>query len=316
MSQSNTCPACGSCDGQDLEVVSVAEQHRFYAPAEPDLQDRLTIEASKSSSVYRMRRCSRCELEFSLPLRAPNSQWYVLAYQALPLYPQTRWEFNFVLNQLIRNDRVFEIGCGNGAFLAHCRDRGITARGIDFSEAAVQKCKALGLAAELFDVGISSNREEQATAVVAFHVLEHLDQPLSLFERAAEIASNSANLWIAIPSPLRPSRTFLETDIMDQPPHHMTRWTARSLAEIGHRSRWRLENVVYEPISFSAQIWYVGTRTTLYRKFITGNKEAERRALGKCLRYLLLPYCIYALQTRYRCLSGFTLLAKYRRDQV
>jgi rRNA maturation protein Nop10 len=91
------CPACGSAASVALESIYLDEQHSWYAPRDPMLQQRLTEQAKKSTPGYTMRRCSQCSLQLAEPMIAPNPAWYELAYQALELYPGTRWEFDQVL---------------------------------------------------------------------------------------------------------------------------------------------------------------------------------------------------------------------------
>ncbi len=47
---------------------------------------------------------------------------------------------------------VIDIGCGSGAILAALRDRGLSGRGLDFSEAALAVCREKGLDVLKFDL--------------------------------------------------------------------------------------------------------------------------------------------------------------------
>lgn len=141
------CPACGQKSLTPLEHIDVAEQHGSYAPGDQVMQHDLTAAASESALVYQMLKCLNCGLEFGDPMRAPTAAWYQLAYRAQKLYPEVRWEFNNeVLRRIPKGDRVFEFGCGSGAFLLCCQHHGLSASGIDFSNDAVQECVARGLA--------------------------------------------------------------------------------------------------------------------------------------------------------------------------
>ena len=91
-------------------------------------------------------------------------------------------------------------------------------------------------------------------------MLEHLDDPVRIFEYAGKTATKDTVLWIAVPSHFRPSRTFGLTDFLDQPPHHMTRWNKKSLKEIGRRANWSLDEIYYEPISMKASCWWITTK--------------------------------------------------------
>src|SRR5438067_11469293 len=98
------CPVCGGDETQVLEVIDGRETHRLYAPSNINVQDQLNREATKVTAQYVMHRCSACGLEFAWTLLAPPVSWYVLAYRALGLYPESRWEFDHVLDRLSSTD--------------------------------------------------------------------------------------------------------------------------------------------------------------------------------------------------------------------
>jgi hypothetical protein len=64
--------------------------------------------------------------------------------------------------------------------------------------------------------------------MAAFHVVEHIDRPATLFAHAAARAADSAHLWISVPSDRRPTRRFGVRDFLDQP---------RTTLLDGHRMR-------------------------------------------------------------------------------
>jgi ubiquinone/menaquinone biosynthesis C-methylase UbiE len=198
-----------------------------------------------------MIRCKQCALEFGTPLKAPTADWYGIAYRVLSLYPSDRWEFGEVIRHVRPRQRLFEIGCGSGMFLDRCRASGIEAQGIDCIEEAIRACAAKGLNASLERLGEASlpPAEGQFDHISAFHLLEHLDNPRSLFERASRLAGGNCHLWLSVPSDQRASRRFGKTDFLDQPPHHMSRWNPEAFAAIGARTGWKLAEVIYEPKS-------------------------------------------------------------------
>jgi hypothetical protein len=44
------------------------------------MASQLTRFARQSSDGYEMRRCQECGLEWASPMKAPNADWYELAY--------------------------------------------------------------------------------------------------------------------------------------------------------------------------------------------------------------------------------------------
>jgi 2-polyprenyl-3-methyl-5-hydroxy-6-metoxy-1,4-benzoquinol methylase len=309
----SSCPSCAGESLQLLESIDVAKQHEFYAPDNPAVQANLTAALQNVSLSYQMVRCTACTLEFSLPLSAPPAEWYGVAYRALNLYPSERWEFNEVLDRISKTGgNLFEIGCGSGSFLEQCRAKGISAQGIDFAPDAVQECARKGLDVALATLAepSPSNLGMTFKHISAFHVLEHLDNPKSLFELASNVAAPDAHLWIAVPAEHRPSRRFGDSDFLDQPPHHMTRWNAEAFSMIGKSTIWKLAEVTYEPVSLTSALWSISVASSVYK-----NSKAKTRSklLERALRVALLPYAIAKRLTSQRQLTGFSILAHFVR---
>jgi hypothetical protein len=137
-----------------------------------------------------------------------------------------------------------------------------------------------------------------------------LDNPKSLFELASNVAAPDAHLWIAVPAEHRPSRRFGDSDFLDQPPHHMTRWNAEAFSMIGKSTIWKLAEVTYEPVSLTSALWSISVASSVYK-----NSKAKTRSklLERALRVALLPYAIAKRLTSQRQLTGFSILAHFVR---
>jgi hypothetical protein len=298
-----------------MEVINLDDQHRRYAPNNSDVRRRLNKEASKSAASYRMLRCSDCELEFAWPMRSPNPDWYQIAYQTLPLYPAARWEFQACLDVFNTKDFVFEFGCGSGAFLEQCGQKSIKAAGVDFSSDAVEKCIEKGLDAFSFEVGqaLPERHGQKASQIVAFHILEHLEQPHLLFERASQVAAERAQLWVAVPSSQRPSRQRRIRDYLDQPPHHMTRWSRSSLQRVGALNGWHLAEFRTEPMPLKIALWWIVTTGAHYQKWHAAGRLTNAQ-VERAVRYAMYPLALLRRLTIDRGLTGFSMLACYVRS--
>ncbi|MEM6455625.1 MAG: class I SAM-dependent methyltransferase [Acidobacteriota bacterium] len=101
---------------------------------------------------------------------------------------------------------VLDLGCGRGEALRLMRDRGITVRGVDASEAMVARCRADDLdvvQGDLFD-HLAAVAPESLGGVVAFHVIEHLDPDAlaRLVRLAWRALTPNGVLVLETPSPL------------------------------------------------------------------------------------------------------------------
>jgi SAM-dependent methyltransferase len=313
-----SCPACEGVSFEALETVDVAAQHAFYAPGDETAQRNMTEAAAATALHYQLLRCTRCTLEFCAPMKAPTSDWYGCAYPVLVRtldrsHLSTRWDFDEVIRRARPGHKLFEIGCGGGDFLEKCRAAAIEAQGVDFMEESIRACLARGLNASLERVG-----EEMPLPAVggfdhisSFQVLEHLDNPRSLFEKAFRMAGANCHLWLGVPSDRRPSRRFGETDVLDQPPHHMSRWTPHAFSAIGALAGWKLVEVIYEPMPLRVAAWSITTASASYKRAKSSGNFA-RPWRERAYRLSLLPYAIAKRMTTERRLSGFSMLAHFR----
>jgi 2-polyprenyl-3-methyl-5-hydroxy-6-metoxy-1,4-benzoquinol methylase len=316
-----SCPACGGSSFEALEKVDAAGQHALYAPGNDAIQMHLTEAAAATALDYQMFRCNRCALEFCAPLKAPTSNWYGIAYSySYPDLerpqnqgdPGDRWDFDAVIRRVRPGQKLFEIGCGPGKFLEKCRASGIEAQGVDFMEGAVRECIAKGLRANLERVGGDSLPPPVAgfDHISSFQVLEHLDNPRSLFEKASGLAGKHCHLWLSVPSDRRPSRHFGERDFLDQPPHHMSRWTPAAFSAIGAQAGWKLAEILYEPMSLRVAAWSIVTASAPYKRAKSSGSFASPWR-ERAFRFALMPYAVAKRMTTERQLSGFSMLAHF-----
>jgi hypothetical protein len=306
------CPACGRGAAELIDRLKVADQHALYAPGDEELQRRLTAAAAATALEYGMLRCPHCGLEFSVPLRAPSPEWYWLTYDALDLYPAARWEFDEVLRHVRRGEGLLEFGCGAGAFLEKCRQRDLDAAGVDFSAEAVQLCLARGLRARTLDLAAEpdGDDDEQVTHFVGFHVIEHLDRPEALFRYARRFALPSSHLWLSAPSDRRSSRCLGQPDFLDQPPHHMTRWTPAAFAAIAARHGWRLDQVRYEPLTMRAAVWWISVSSPAYLRWKAAGRFRSKW-VERTFRAVFFAFALVQRLTTKRHLSGHSMLAHF-----
>jgi len=105
----------------------------------------------------------------------------------------------------------------------------ITAIGVDTSSEAVLECNKKGLLAfhGTIEELIANRPGEQYQFVCSFHCLEHVADPLGLMLQMKSVLHPTGKIFISTPySPMTFERAWF--DPMNHPPHHMTRWNAKS----------------------------------------------------------------------------------------
>ena len=99
---------------------------------------------------------------------------------------------------------VLDVGCGRGEFLAACRERGVTARGVDTNERSVSDLRERGLEVALAAIPecFASVADGALGSVLAMHVVEHLpvDALFALFRESARVLRSGGLLMIETPN--------------------------------------------------------------------------------------------------------------------
>jgi len=121
----------------------------------------------------------------------------------------------------------------------------------------------------------------------------------------------NAWLWISVPCNRRPSRFFGESDVLDMPPHHLTRWTPEGLVWLGKSTNWRLTKLAYEPASLKEKVWHCTVRLRAYqmmKALLPYSIWLER--LG---RVILLPWGLAKALALRNKITGFSMLAQFEK---
>ena len=143
------------------------------------------------------------------------------------LYSATKPEFDWVASNIKNTDRVLDIGCGTGCFADYLQSNEYV--GIDSNPASVKEGRRLGrniVKGSVIDfakIDIS-----KFDTICAFQVLEHLDNPLKFLADISSSMPENSRLIITVPN-LNSFLTIRENTPLNMPPHHLTRWSLKSL---------------------------------------------------------------------------------------
>lgn len=193
--------------------------------------------------------CARCRLQFFMPDRVVGSaQLYAQLEKFDWYYMPRKWEHDVALDDLQGCQTLLEIGCGFGDFVVRARETGIQAEGIDLNESAVRTAQQRGLPVQQLDLREAVDRYPlRFDAVCSFQVLEHVSNPGDFLQRSCALIRPGGQLLLGVPN----ADSFLkhQFNLLDMPPHHMTRWPIRTMEYLCSLFPLRLEHVRCEPLA-------------------------------------------------------------------
>ncbi len=109
------------------------------------------------------------------------------------------------LEQLPKEGLIYDLGCGQGVFLALCQEQGRQIRGFDSDKNSVEYCQQKGLPVERCDVLEALRHCESSSlrAIVASHLLEHLSlhEIVELLSLAQDKLAPKGKLLVELPHP-------------------------------------------------------------------------------------------------------------------
>ena len=212
-------------------------------------------------------RCSSCSLRFFQPNSVGGSpklyerlgklDWY---------YMRSKWEHDVAMEDLKECKNGIEAGCAFGDFVARVtKERGIPFEGCEQNPHAVQTARNKGLSVHLEDLeNLASLRPSAYDAVCAFQVLEHVTRPGSFLRAACALLCPGGKLILGLPN----ANSFLkyQFNLLDLPPHHMSRWTDETLTRLQQRFPLKIARITYEPLADYHLEGYVEAYTNLLAK--------------------------------------------------
>jgi len=167
-------------------------------------------------------------------------------------YVSEKWEFLEALLDIERlhSQRILDIGCGSGEFLALLKSRGLEGLGYEFSPAVADLARTKGhtvFSGSFPEAMVATGPQEKFDVICLFQVLEHVADPIQLLEKARSLLHVGGILIVSVPDAKGPIRHFSDS-LTEIPPHHVSRWCEPAFGFVASRLGFTLEKVAFEPL--------------------------------------------------------------------
>jgi SAM-dependent methyltransferase len=162
-------------------------------------------------------------------------------------YSRETWEHRQALNDLKECQSILEVGCGAGYFLERLKQQGKEVQGVELNAAAAAFARQRGVPVEASSIeNFASNHRERFEAVCLFQVIEHVAAPLEFLSQAQTCLKSGGWLILCVPN-MAGILAKMDPMVTNVPPHHVTRWTPKSLGFLANHFPLRLVALTYEP---------------------------------------------------------------------
>ncbi len=247
------CPICKS-EADLVKEYPRKECLRMYRHLYKEVPDDLEI------VDYQMYRCKKCKLVFANPLKGGSQSFYSWVTSHENYYPtkeKPRWEWEEIRKYALYNsvNSLIEVGCGTGEFLDYMQEKvNIDMVGLDTTINSYKQCIAKGHKAynEPLEKYILRSDEKYDIAV-AFHLLEHVENPLELVQDMMQLVKKGGKCMLSFPYSAEDIETCFTTS-NNMPPHHVTRWSLNSIRELAEAVKANYEIVAPYANSLKADV--------------------------------------------------------------
>ena len=277
-----TSPLTGTEDIQLLQIFKVEQLVADWLSA---YQIDISEELAGHDIIY-LYRCKRTGLNFFYP---PEIQGSAKLYERLQkfdwFYIADKWEHTIALQRIGSNERILEVGAGTGAFIARCLQKELDVVGLELNASAIEEARIKALPIQNNDLlTFATSHEGYFDTVCSFQVLEHISDPRSFIGSMVLALKQGGSLMISVPN----ADSFLKYDynLLDMPPHHMTRWNKQSLMSLTKLFSLKLEEVRYEPLEGYHVHYFLKVYSALIKKKLHLKKNISEDLLQVAERLL------------------------------
>ncbi|HBX43127.1 MAG TPA: class I SAM-dependent methyltransferase [Deltaproteobacteria bacterium] len=166
--------------------------------------------------------------------------WHATGLRRIEKQWRKRGDHMF-LGDVIPGERLLDVGCGHGAYLARMRDQGWVVEGSEVDSEAVEWArKKHGLTVHLGTLESLRLPGDSYAAVTMNHVIEHVHDPILLIRECFRVLMPGGRLVLATPNiesfgHRRFGRNWSNLD----PPRHLHLFTRKTLKECAARAGFR-----------------------------------------------------------------------------
>lgn len=234
-------------DSHDITLVETLDVKKLIS----DWQDIHTIDVSNEfggNDTIFLYECNKSKLQFFWPQDIAGSDYLYAKLQKYDwYYMKDKWEYGMALKYLKNASSILEVGSGVGYFISIVQKKGIAIKGLELNKSSVEIAKKNNLPIENIQLNdYSLIYPDSVDAVCSFQVLEHLSEPKKFIESSLRILKRGGVLILSVPN--ANSYIKYQYNLLNMPPHHMTRWKAETFKYIEQIFPLKLISLKNEPL--------------------------------------------------------------------
>lgn len=214
-------------------------------------------------------------------------------------YHEWKFENEVAFNELKAGDKILDIGCGAGNFLAKAKEKTFHAIGLELNEKAVSVCRDKGLTVYSEFIHEHALRHESYYDVVCiFQVLEHIYDVKEFIEASLKVLKKDGLLIIGVPDN---EPFFLGYDkfcTLNLPPHHMGLWNKNVFGKLATVFDLKIKKAEYDTKGEILSHAYIRSKYLAGIQTLAGKHSLPEKIKMGLLSLITLPATILKKLTK------------------
>jgi len=250
----------------------------------------------KEENKFSLYECSKCQIQFWLPLKNPGNEWYeesggykIRNIIKPKIYRGYHKKFLETHKDFPKNTKVLDLGCGTGEFINELKERGCLVWGVDFDRGAIKTAKEYfkleNIFAMNFEDFFKKENLPEFDIICFFEIIEHLDNPLAFIRSVKDLLKTNGKFFLS--TPYR-ERMLPNLNNWDFPPNHLTRWNEKALANL-----FRVYNFEITDISYIEQFKILAE--SINGKFKSGFVNKSLNFSENRKKFFILPKVVHCI---------------------
>lgn len=250
MKNDSICPICKRELVNKNKKYSTEELLKLW---NVDFSQNVIIDHKLQTEDTNLFECSNCKLGIFLPILYGTAEFYAELQNKTNYYEKDKWDFEEAIKDTFGTKKILEIGCGPGNFLVRCNELGLLCSGSEYNIEAARVARENGV--QIINEFEMDNQKGEFDAVFSFHVLEHVEDPVSFLELHSSMVKPGGKICISVPNQDGPIK-YIDPCIMNMPPHHLTRWKLKTFKTLAKKLNLKIIKVAYEPLLLTNHSYY------------------------------------------------------------
>lgn len=300
------CPLCDSRKVEIIDRINTKALLKIY-------KDSFNVDCKRLLNFKNIHylNCSICNLYFFTPTVEGDEDFYSSLQDNEWYYLNDKEEYSKATTFINHSDVVLDVGCGQGEFASYVSKNDAKFIGLESSTSAKTLAKTKGI--DILNVSIQDyalSNPETVDLVTSFQVLEHVSEPKLFIQAKLEVLKHNGLMIIAVPS----EDSFISdvtNGVLNMPPHHLTRWSDKSLKYVADLFNLELVSLIHENVQPIHTTFYWNTIIQSYLlkpKLI--DRSFKRKLIGRGASLISRVIDITNITPKAK---GHTVIAVYRK---